>query len=361
MLSLTKVRRRFPEARPGYGRNGLEFTINCPEFHRKGGIYKMQINSETGVYHCHDCGSSGSAVHRWFDGPEDMIEALAIERDRDMATHLAQSVRERRGTFVGRGGAVWEDDVPSPGHLIPFKELPDDHPAVRYLADRKYNIEEIREFDRGQQLFYCDKEARPFRCGSTKGRLIFPIYMSDNLKGWQARKIDKTITVEGIVTRTVWDGNDWYETKKNSDNKWVDYNIPKYLTCPLMPRSEVLYGYDQARKGDELVVIVEGPLDQIRVGYPSVGTLGAVTQHQLQLIQLYWKTAVILRDPEINPESDKFQRILASLPTMRTCHLALPENKDPGDTECEVIWEEIIKEMNNCDYDLPSELNPEAS
>lgn len=361
MLTFSTVRRRFPEARVLSGKNGTEFAVHCPSFHRKGGRFKLNINAETGAYYCQDCGDKGNAVKEWFDEVEDQFAHLRIRRDAEEASILEARSRPREGVFARQGGEVWENNVPSPGRLVPFNDLADIHPAVAYLAGRGHDIAEIRDLEPGMALHYCTKGI-PIAGGNTSGRIIFPIYMDGVLKGWQARRVERITGEGGDAVKHVWNDEGWQEVPwSKRRNAWADKDIPKYLTCPGMARGDVLYGYDQAKKGrtsdNKLVVIAEGPLDQLMVGYPCVGTLGGFSAHQIRLIVSYFETAVILRDPNINPSNEKawktFQRVLDDLSPIKSCHLALSSGSDPGGTPRKEIWADIVREMNLRSYEIP--------
>jgi hypothetical protein len=353
MLNFVTVKRRFPEARAIPGKNGTEFVVHCPFPHKKGGRYKLNINAESGVFLCQDCGQTGNSNNVWFDEVADAFEDLRIERDEELATILSARSASREGTFARRGGDVWENNVPSPGRLVPFASLSDSHPAVEYLSARGFDIDELRNLEPSMALHYCVKGI-PFKTGTTTGRIVFPFYMEGSLKGWQARKVEQVVSED---KKLVWNEESWATVSRNRNGDWTDKSVSKYLTCPGMSRSSVLYGYDQAYNenpsDNQVIVIVEGPLDQLKVGYPSVGTLGNFSDRQLRLIHTYWNTAIIIRDPDIDPESQKFKNILSSLSSIQTCHLSLPNGKDPGETPRHVIWEEIAKEMNKRNYELP--------
>lgn len=357
MLTFSRIKRRFPEARLLSGKNGDEYAVNCTQFHRKGGHYKLNINAESGAFYCQDCGFAGNAIKEWFDEIDDAFEHLAIRREAELNTILAANNAPREGVFARQGGPTWEDNVPSPGRLVKFSSLDDDHPAVEYLSARGFDVEEISQFDSGMALHYCTNGI-PFKSGTTTGRLVFPIYMNGILKGWQARKIEKIEEGNQEDRKFVWTGKEWAEVKWSTRRDcWSDKDIPKYLTCPGMARRDVLYGYDEAKKpnpsDNQLIVVAEGPLDKIMVGYPCVGTLGGLSSHQLRLIQTYWQIAVILRDPNIDPESRQFREILGSLSAIQTAHLSLSSGKDPGATPRHQIWAEIVQEMHRKNYEIP--------
>lgn len=359
-ISFEACKRRFPEAKILDGKNGIEYAVNCTKFHRKGGRYKLNINATSGGFYCQDCGFTGNARREWFDDDDmaDNFEHLRISRDEEFATILKVHSTPS-GNFARRGEEMWENNMASPGKLVPFASLPGGHPAVEYMADRGFDIVELNALPPCMALQYCTNGISMAR-GTTTGRIVFPIYMGGILKGWQARKVERVIPPEDgddVDLKEVWGGEDWKTVGRTRAGKWQDHEIPKYLTCPGMSRADILYGYDQARNerpsDNQLLVVVEGPLDQLKVGYPSVASLGGLSDHQLRVIVTYWETVVIIRDPDIDPESAKFRQVLARLSAIKTCHLALPNGKDAGGSTREEIWTEIAKEMARRNYELP--------
>jgi hypothetical protein len=335
MITLTRVRRRFPEAQEAPGHNGTEYYVHCPKRHRKGPYnFKLSINAETGAFCCHDCGWSGSAFQEWFDGVDEWFGNLSVEPVQPLPSS------------VGRHARVmdeWMDGVPSPGRIQPLAELAADHPAWNYLRDeRGFDEGEIRAFGPERALYYCQSGGFTRGGGTNGGRIIFPIYMHGHLKGWQARQIERKFDgPDGAPShKEVWNGESWtrYDWNRRS-GKFQDQikGIPKYNTSAGMQRSQCLYGFDSAL-AFRSVVVVEGPLDALAVGPEAAATLGGASLGQAKLIAACWESAVILRDPNVNADDKSFRRFLDALRAIPVAHLQLPDGKDPGSTPREVIW-----------------------
>lgn len=345
MITLRQVQSKFPEAKQVDGRNGTEYVVNCRRPHKKGGVSKVHINAKEGVYYCHDCNDKGNANTEWFDEVGLMISSLEVHRESPI-----NSKEQNIKTRSYRKSQLWEDNVPSPGSVIPLNDLDEDHPAISYLKNRGFDTNEICNFKDNQRVYYCSR-GNTYSCGTTTGRIIFPVYMNGVMGGWQARRIEKETVSGKETTRETWNNFFWTKVERTPNGKWEDNKTAKCITCPGTQKGAMLFGYDEAKLNQDpdnkMIVIVEGPLDQIKVGYPAVATFGMISNHQIRLILSHWDTAIIIRDPEIKEDSDKFQKILNDLSPITVINLSLPDNKDPGATSREVIWEQINKKLDN--------------
>jgi len=339
-LTLEMVQKRFPEARETYRGFGKAFLVHCPRYHKFQARYELEINAESGFYRCHNCGSTGNAKMEWFGREMNELHHLYFEREQQAAKSMtAQQPRVRRG------GVMWgaSTTVPAPGQMVPFASLPDDHPAVEYLRDRKFDLGEIRGFDPGRALYYCTHGQYSLAegMGTTGGRLIFPVYKDGLIQGWQARYIDR-IHPNGYM-KDVWDGHAWRRFQKDEQGKWGDHYVPKYYTCPGMPRYSVLYNHDMARNY-AAIAVVEGPLDQIAVGPASVGTFGkAIAVEQIRLLKTYWSKVFFIRDPDVDTNTKSYRNMVAEMAGLDLHQLVIPGNRDPGETPRQEIWSLIAK------------------
>lgn len=340
-LTLSIVQKRFPEARETFRGFGKAFLVHCPRWHRFGGRYELEINAETGFYRCHNCSARGNAKKEWFAREVELFHHLWVERE----VEAQRDIHAQRAS-VRRGGVMWgsSQSVAAPGQMIPFVELPDGHPAVEYLRVRKFDIEEIRKFDPVRALYYCTNGQFSLAdgLGTTTGRLIFPVYREGIIQGWQARYIDHFVD-EAKTLRRVWDGFKWKEFSRDSEGKWGDHFVPKYYTCPGMPRFSVLYNFDTARQFREIAV-VEGPLDQIAVGPACVGTFGkSIAIEQIRLIKTFWERVFFLRDPDVDTTSQSYRNMVAEMAGLDLHQLVIPGDRDPGETPREETWSLIAR------------------
>ena len=331
MIDKDLILKEFPEARESDSSGHLEYYVHCRKAHKKGGLYKMSINSETGVYYCHDCGATGNVENDYLDITNQFL-SYAIERD-----DVAHKKRERKDL------KDWDNGIPTPGTLIKMFDLDDEHPAIVYLAKRGITKDVMATYG----LLYC--EAGQFRfsggLGTTSGRIVFPVYMSGVLTGWQARVVETT-TPKG--RRAVWHGEKegWIYPIKNDDESWSDCAVPKYYTCPGMKRYSALFGFDRAiSQGRDLVVVVEGPIDCLKVGQKAICTFGSkITNQQIRIIKSNWdKHIVWILDQDIDTDSKWFKGVEAEMSegVESLYWMKLKTAKDPGDLTQDEIWKEI--------------------
>lgn len=341
-LTLQQVKRKWREARSKDSAESA-FMVNCWFYHRHGGKGKMEICAEDGkklgVYHCHDCGKSGNVYYEfpeWFDPLSETHPELFVARE---------TVAPEEAPHIRRGGPEWAPGIPAPGETLPLKSLVDDHPAIQYLFRRGFNLSEIKDYDPTREIFYCTKGHMSMAegKGSTTGRLVFPIYMLGQLRGWQARMIDYVLNEDEVSgEKVVWNGFSWQKFKK-IDGVWQDKYVPKYYTCPGMKRASVLYGFDMADIYRE-VSVVEGPLDYHRTGPNCVGVLGnkgIPSFEQMNMLKTHWERVFMLRDPGVDRNEPKFQKLLVDLTPVPVFDLCLANGKDPGATPRGSTWAQI--------------------
>jgi hypothetical protein len=125
-----------------------------------------------------------------------------------------------------------------PSDFARLDALPDDHPAVEYVRNRRFGPEKIASI---WGVGFSQEVGR-----STQGRLVIPVYVVDDgqrrLVGWQARVIDNSVS-------------------------------SKYLTATGMKKSRVLYGMHRLPDTGPIIVC-EGPLDVWRFGRGAVALFG---------------------------------------------------------------------------------------
>jgi len=196
-----------------------------------------------------------------------------------------------------------------PGDLVTLDHLPADHPACQYLRDRAFDPALL-----GQRLGvgYCP--VANWNVQMATGRIIIPIMMDGQLRGWQSRYIG------------------------DPPNKFV----PKYYTMPGMRKTELLYNIDPARKYP-YVVLVEGVTDVWKVGPVSVALFGkTLSATQELLISSIWNkgTVYVMLDSDAADDGRKIVERLRG--RVGKCVLVeLPDDRDPGDLSQEELRRQI--------------------
>lgn len=253
------------------------------------------------------------------------------------------------------------------GDVVPLSSLAPDHPARDYMErQRHYNLEDLenkwgigycREAlpeDRGLGRYY---SRLPRGCkNSPAGRIIIPIYDDEHVRrGWQARIIDFTNT---HGDKWVWtDKQEWLQTEQNGEKLYVTQDWPKgfdahkYLNAKGSQRNSLLFGLYQAvefnknRPFDKrYCVLVEGPLDAARGGFPCIALLGkSMSSEQAALIRKHFSVVCTVMDQD-KAGQECLRRIYLHLPGMPIKELTVPAGKkDLGDCTEEEARELVTK------------------
>jgi DNA primase len=121
-------------------------------------------------------------------------------------------------------------------------------------------------------------------------------------------------------------------------------DVPKYLSCKGMKKSQLLYGLPQAMSEPGPVVIVEGPTDVWRLGPGAVALFGKdMSLHQQQLLDhhLPGRPVVVFLDRDAQ---DKAAGLLQTLLNRErvTVLAGLPDGRDDvGDCTAEEAWQQV--------------------
>lgn len=202
--------------------------------------------------------------------------------------------------------------VEFPGTLTLLKNLPPNHKAVTYLADRHFDCTELSDV---WGVGYGDNV--PARCKGafSQDRIIIPVTLNRELVGWQARHI-------GSVSK---------QDQKNG--------LRKYLTY--FPSSQVLYGQDLITADADPVVVVEGATDVWRYGPNAVARFGkTLSARHVQILNEYCKKAGGSKPLAIIPDGDDPTALDSSLKDVQSLEMSgyggrievVPiKNYDPAD------------------------------
>ncbi|MCL2648188.1 MAG: hypothetical protein FWD61_14455 [Phycisphaerales bacterium] len=201
-----------------------------------------------------------------------------------------------------------------PGPCTPLDQLDPSHSACAYLAGRLYDPVMLGKF---YGVSYCLDS----RYTLARERIVAPIYLNRELRGWQARYIGELTKEQAKTT-------------------------PKWWSDPHMKKSMLLYNYDNARKF-RTVVIVEGPGDVWSFGPMAVATFGtSFSERQAELLRRAFTpsthkerlalSCVLLWDPDVRADEKKIKYVHAKvLPALkqtfgdRLATVWLPDH-DPG-------------------------------
>jgi hypothetical protein len=200
------------------------------------------------------------------------------------------------GEFVWRGGSVPVEQKEHPmakvfpaKNYIPINQLEEKHPAVQFLAkDHLFDLTRYWEQNRLAFIPYEHGSKIYFESGATLfsgDSLVFPVFFSGELVGWQLRWIPGTF----------------------GGNK-----MEKLRYLHVFNKGSYLFNYDNARQY-RMVVVMEGAKKALKI-HNGVSTLGkSISERQMQLIQ-HWNDVVFFSDGEdaTQAEAEKYRRVVIS-------------------------------------------------
>lgn len=244
------------------------------------------------------------------------------------------------------------------GSVTPLHDLPANHPAVEYLANRGYNIHLLED---QFECCYCH-EALPESRGegryysrlpggmvnSPQGRIIFTIRMNGVRLGYQSRCIDKWVGDKYYFWAP---SQKWMLIKKRLPDGSIeeiyppDANFPKgfdphkYLNATGSERNKLLMGFDAAVEFNKArpfnkryCVLVEGPLDAARIGTPAIALLGkSMSPYQAAEIRKNFARVITVMDNDAAGQQC-LRKIYQQLPSTPIVEAELPKHvKDVGE------------------------------
>ena len=121
-------------------------------------------------------------------------------------------------------------------------------------------------------------------------------------------------------------------------------DVPKYLSCKGLKKSQLLYGLPAAVGLQDAVVVVEGPTDMWRLGPGAVALFGKdMSLHQQELLDRFLpgRPVVVFLDRDAQDKAAELQRTL--LKRGRVTVLAgLPDGRDDvGACTTEEAWQQV--------------------
>lgn len=125
----------------------------------------------------------------------------------------------------------------------------------------------------------------------------------------------------------------------------------RYYTLPGARVGKWLFGYEKLTKDVDIIPIVEGPTDALRLGPPAIARLSSdITSDQLKLLSIFSNAHLVFivdgDDKQKDRKIKKLRKKASSLPGH--CHfLVLEDGRDPADYDYEEIWSLIIKTVCN--------------
>lgn len=295
-----------------YKKNAVSWIFTCPRCSKKDKLY---LRKRDGRFVCWYC----STVEGYQGKPEIALADLTGMPIREIRyrlygeglKHSAEgALKLNIKDFFGPNDEVPDDLEPLEPLLFPLDFYPIDHEhsakGLAYLESRGINLELAKQYD----IHYHPKERR----------VIFPVFVGDDLIGWQARTIDPTERIN-------------YQTGE-------EYKVLKIRTSKGLPRDRCLM-FQNRLEGSDHVVLCEGPVDAIKAHLcgGNVASMGkSVSRGQLEIIRKSGVKKVYLAlDPDAQAEVTRLCKEFGDLEVYQM--LAPAPYKDLGEMPLELVRE----------------------
>lgn len=312
------------------GRN-LMGICPFPDHKEKSPSFSVSENKQ--LYHCFGCGKSGNIFtflkdYQGLTFPE-AIEYLAKRAGIPLPEKSEAHTKKHAKDFdLKKLNSYCRDQFVSQ-----LKSLPKDHPALKYLATRKFSPELLEIFHIGYAPDKWD-------------------FISSSLK---ARNIPfKDIAEFGLFKSK--DGQSYYDVFRNRimfpiisitgdvlgfGGRVLDDSKPKYLNSPetsVFKKSQTFYGLHETGKEirtEDYAIVVEGYTDLMALyqfGFKNVvATLGtALTEDHARIMKRYTKNVITLFDGDqagINASEKAMRHLLSEGLLVKGIYL--PSEEDP--------------------------------
>ena len=221
--------------------SGKEIHVNCPVCGDS--RYRLYINLNKGLVHCHNCKFSGSIVHliQWVEGTsytKAMMKFSTIKGNLSMPDKVDESIEHQLFLSGDLRKGLTKRAIPLPDE---YRKISGSNNLVavrarKYLKKRMITSSMIKQHDIG----FCAS-------GEYANRIILPIKEEGELRFWVARAIGNTARLK----------------EKSPSNE--EYQISK---------SEVIFNIDRAASQYHAAVISEGIFDALAWGGIGVSLLG---------------------------------------------------------------------------------------
>jgi hypothetical protein len=218
-----------------------------------------------------------------------------------------------------------------PQGSVVIDTLPGNHPAVRYLVDRRFDVAELARL-------WNVRHVSGWSQTPAANRIVIPIYRPTRLfdlagatnplmlAGWQARFVGEPAP-----------------------------SIPKYLFPSNFQKARVLYGLPEAVRSTGPVYLCEGPTDVWRIGPGAVAPFGKqLSRDQLLLLVHHFsgRPVVVLFDDGASEDAERVFRDLRNARSIgegdnRVVLGQLPSGReDPADCAREELWQCAAAALN---------------
>lgn len=275
----------------------------------------------------------------------------------------------------GRGNMIPDH----PGVVIPLSQLPADHPANFYMAQRGLTAR-IPDMERMFGLAWCEEEApvdreigrfyRKLHNGwrdTPQGRIIFHAYIRGVRQLWQGRYLEHS----DEKTHWMWHPyhKEWFidAHRESPDHSWVKlppfdepfengngdlvkWDPSKYINAMSSSRQQHgLLGYDAAvsfrqDRMQRFAILTEGPVDAGSFGPPAIGGAGSfLSEAAARLIACEFPAVILAYDTDAaGVNGREVARRMLSQEGLRCLDIYPEPGKDFGAMTHGACWSRVI-------------------
>ena len=323
-------------------RSGVNWKGCCP-FHGEK-TPSFTVSEIKGIYKCFGCGASGDAISfvmkservDFFEAVEKIAAICGVPLEYEDVPdkekfEKQKAEREQLKQVVSFTVDRYKDSL---------WNLPDDHPVINYLYNRKITRQHIVEWQLGwatESWNYISTDIINkgwYDAGSKLGIVRRTAAGDRNYDGYRSRV---TIPITNRYGEYIGLGGRFFEL--DPDDKQKSY--PKYINPPdndLYNKSTILFGLSRADKqinNEGFAFLVEGYFDVISMhangDTNTIGTCGtALTEQQAVLLKKYTSHVAVLRDGDEAGRKAAVKDLFILLRAgFKVDIVLLPENEDP--------------------------------
>lgn len=330
---------------------GETYCVCCPYCNDT--RHRLYINHRWGVYDKETKTKNYSLIHCFNESCEkndDFFDlfTLRINDIKNLLNKPTTGLRPIQQSAI-------DQPIELPGRMIKLSELSSNHPAIVYLKSKGFNPIKLEKiFNVG----WCEDSRLP----QARHRIVVPIYDGNRLISWQARYVDSNGSgkcSDMYVCPNELCQQQWLNTLEVKPQccPYCRYDsippraVVKWMTAPGSKVGQHLFNYDNARAWPYCVV-VEGPMDVIRVGTPKrteergpcVCTFKNIISYQQLVKLMIWQRTgpiFLLFDNDVWDKTLEQYNELAPQFVKGVVPVPLPKDMDPGDMTHKSVWEHI--------------------
>jgi hypothetical protein len=283
-----------------------EYLLTCPLCQGSNLRWNPSKAEGMGGWKCWGCSTTGNTLYlvqlfERIDAEDAIMFVLGEYTGGDAQLELTDIARMPDVSVAKTPKLLQLPRMHPPAHCVDARE----HPRARaYLHGRGIDDDLIAQWS-----------IRAGTRGRLKNYVVFPVVMDGGLVYYQARACWDTPAHLPREQQKAWEKATSYRKNLNPMNP-----MPGIAQATA---GDVLYNYDRARTAGH-VVIVEGPIDVIKVGFHAVGLLGKGTDQKIARLQRMGARRYTIYLDRGEAEQAKAEQIAAALQGWAEVYITVP-------------------------------------